>query len=379
MPRIRTIKPEFWGDEKLSVMDPLTRLVFLGLVSMADDAGRLVDNVKQLDGQLFPSTADTCETALEVLASASRILRYRSTSGQDLIQITNWARHQRVDHPNRHTLPAPPTPPKRAKSQTPVIPIDRPPLASASRDPRATTLDLGPTTLDQRPATLEPGPTSEAAADAGPPDPDNSAAAAHLASEFAGALTAAANRAIIARWGPQPRPLHAGAASQLSIDLVRMDVDLEVACEAIAAVMARSKLPQPPRAMEYFREIIVEAHRAAEHQQFRSTDHDDRRGGSPARVSTVLTAELEQQRRDREREYELERHNAAVAWSQDPANKSAFESIVAAANLQFADLLRLQPKIGTRGRDLEVVIRSAEAAGFPSLEEWMRHATAKAS
>lgn len=106
MARIRTIKPEFWGDEKLSLLDPLTRLVYLGLISQADDAGRLVDNVKHLDGMLFPSTDDTCRESLEILARLSRILRYVAPSGQHLIQIVNW-RHQKIAHPSEYVLPAP--------------------------------------------------------------------------------------------------------------------------------------------------------------------------------------------------------------------------------------------------------------------------------
>lgn len=106
MARIRTIKPEFWSDEKLSLLDPLTRLVFLGLVSMADDAGRLVDNVKALDGMLFPNTDDTVLDALDILARLSRVLRYVAPSGQHLIQIVNW-HHQKIDHPNKIVLPEP--------------------------------------------------------------------------------------------------------------------------------------------------------------------------------------------------------------------------------------------------------------------------------
>jgi hypothetical protein len=105
--RIRTIKPEFWQDEKLAALDPLTRLVFLGLISMADDAGRLVDNVKSIDGFVFPETGDSCRTALGILAQLGRILRYDATNGQRIVQIVNWQRHQRVDHPNKYVLPEP--------------------------------------------------------------------------------------------------------------------------------------------------------------------------------------------------------------------------------------------------------------------------------
>src|SRR3954465_11306627 len=99
MPRIRTIKPEFWADEKLAPMEPITRLVFLGLISMADDAGRLLASVKQIDALLFPLTDDSARESLAILSRTGRIQRGTTASGQRVIQIVNW-RHQRVDHPN---------------------------------------------------------------------------------------------------------------------------------------------------------------------------------------------------------------------------------------------------------------------------------------
>jgi hypothetical protein len=107
MPRYRTLKPDFWTDEKLSLLDPLTRLVFLGLISIADDAGRLIDNVKLIDGQLFPNTDESSRESLETLARLSRIVRYRVESGQQIIQIVNWQKHQRVEHPSSRVLPGP--------------------------------------------------------------------------------------------------------------------------------------------------------------------------------------------------------------------------------------------------------------------------------
>jgi hypothetical protein len=107
VPRIRTIKPELWADEKLARLDIKTRLAFLGLISMADDAGRLLDNVKVVDAFIFPLTTDSSADALDILARLGRILRYCSSSGQPLIQIVNWSRHQKVDNPCKYTLPAP--------------------------------------------------------------------------------------------------------------------------------------------------------------------------------------------------------------------------------------------------------------------------------
>jgi hypothetical protein len=100
MARIRTIKPEFWTDEKLSPCDPLTRLVFLGLVSLADDAGRIVDNLRYIDAQLFMNTSDSAHEPLMRLSGMGRIVRGLTASGQPIIQIANWNRHQKIQHPN---------------------------------------------------------------------------------------------------------------------------------------------------------------------------------------------------------------------------------------------------------------------------------------
>lgn len=108
MPRIRTIKPEYWSDEKLSPLDDTTRLVFLGMISMADDAGRLLDNVKQIDAFIYPHTQRMAATAKAVntLHQLGRIHRGLTESGQAVIQITGFTSHQKIDRPNyRACLP----------------------------------------------------------------------------------------------------------------------------------------------------------------------------------------------------------------------------------------------------------------------------------
>jgi hypothetical protein len=72
---------------------------------MADDAGRLVDNIKSIDGFIFPESDDTSRGSLDSLARSSRIRRYQSASGQRIIEITNWKRHQKVDKPAKYVLP----------------------------------------------------------------------------------------------------------------------------------------------------------------------------------------------------------------------------------------------------------------------------------
>ncbi|TVS15262.1 MAG: hypothetical protein EA417_13730 [Gammaproteobacteria bacterium] len=150
MPRIRTIKPEFWQDEKLAPLPPIDRLVFLGLVSQADDAGRLVDSVRMIDGTLFPFSEDSSRDSLDTLARLGRITRYTSESGQELIQITNWDKHQRVDKPSKYTLPPPPGEVVAGTEDSEPSGDSRDTLATSSQNPIAPTYDLRPTTYDQR-------------------------------------------------------------------------------------------------------------------------------------------------------------------------------------------------------------------------------------
>jgi len=99
MARIRTIKPEFWCDEKLSPLSAIDRLVFLGLISMSDDYGRVHDNIKIIDAFVFPNSDDSVRESLANLSRIIRIRRGKSSSGMPIIEIVNWDRHQKVDKP----------------------------------------------------------------------------------------------------------------------------------------------------------------------------------------------------------------------------------------------------------------------------------------
>ena len=104
MARIRTIKPEFWQDEKLTPLPDVARLVFLFLISSADDCGRVLDKPIKIEADLFDGEHDRSRDVRESLANLSRIGRIRrgkTASGQRIIEIVNWSKHQRIDHPNK--------------------------------------------------------------------------------------------------------------------------------------------------------------------------------------------------------------------------------------------------------------------------------------
>lgn len=103
MPRIRTIKPEFWQDEKLTPLSDVDRLLFLFLVSSADDCGRVLDKPVKIEADMFDGETDRRQDVCDALANLSRIGRIRrgkTASGQRIIEIVNWGKHQKVDHPN---------------------------------------------------------------------------------------------------------------------------------------------------------------------------------------------------------------------------------------------------------------------------------------
>jgi hypothetical protein len=107
MSRIRTLKPEFWTDEKMAPLDDTARLVFLALISMADDGGRLVNSPKAIEAFIWPFHADRSRELRDALATLSRMGRIRSgktEAGQSVVEIVHWDRHQKIDKPNANKM-----------------------------------------------------------------------------------------------------------------------------------------------------------------------------------------------------------------------------------------------------------------------------------
>jgi hypothetical protein len=169
MPRIRTIKPEFWNDEKLSELAPIDRLVFLGLIGMADDFGRVHHNMKVIDAFIFPNTDDSVRESLANLSRIGRVRVGNASSGMPILEIVNWEKHQRVDKPqDRSALP----PIATSRGKTPEKPEEKPireSFANHSGTVRESFRTI-PTTYDQGPTTRDLGEgAGKTAAVAAPP------------------------------------------------------------------------------------------------------------------------------------------------------------------------------------------------------------------
>jgi hypothetical protein len=165
MARIRSMKPELWGDEKLAPLAAIHRLVFLGLISQADDAGRLMDSVRYIDGLLFSRTDDSCAASLVVLHQLGVIERGSTASGQPVIQITKWSRHQKIERPNlKGALPPISTPIAQQPRQfTEASVIDRGGVGeeSVSHSPMSRRTDLRSSIFDLRSSTYDLRPTTD--------------------------------------------------------------------------------------------------------------------------------------------------------------------------------------------------------------------------
>ena len=111
MARIRTIKPSFWGDDKVSELSLEARLLFLGLISMADDDGRFLASHNSIAGYVFPNDEIPVKRLVAWLDEIQRggLVVFYNGGRVKYGAIPKFRDHQRISHPQKSTLPPPPT------------------------------------------------------------------------------------------------------------------------------------------------------------------------------------------------------------------------------------------------------------------------------
>ena len=107
MARARNIKPSFFINEELVELPFATRLLFIGLWTIADREGRLEDKPKKIKMALFPADDLDVNNALNELHKSGFIQRY-SINEVQYIHILAFSKHQNphVKEP-ASTIPAP--------------------------------------------------------------------------------------------------------------------------------------------------------------------------------------------------------------------------------------------------------------------------------
>lgn len=101
-----------WADEKIGDLSHGARLLFIGLITMADDEGRLRALTSLILGHVFPYdnvTPAKLRSWISELTSCGLILTYK-VDGKPYIAFRHWKRHQKINRPKESVLPPPPDP-----------------------------------------------------------------------------------------------------------------------------------------------------------------------------------------------------------------------------------------------------------------------------
>jgi len=111
MPRIRSVKPQFWLDERLGSIPRDARLLYIGLWNLSDDQGVFEWRPARIRVQLFPYdndiTGDDIERWLDMLAETGDVESYQH-NGQQFGYIRTFLKHQEIKKPSQWGFAPPP-------------------------------------------------------------------------------------------------------------------------------------------------------------------------------------------------------------------------------------------------------------------------------
>jgi hypothetical protein len=112
MARMRSTKPEFWGDQELCQLPRDTRMLYHALWNFADEEGRAQGEPRLIKGNCFPLdddiTLEIIVVMLAQLAKVGRVVRY-TVHGALYLYLPKLAQHQRLE-PERVPSRLPPPP-----------------------------------------------------------------------------------------------------------------------------------------------------------------------------------------------------------------------------------------------------------------------------
>ena len=92
MAKMRMVRPETWTDEKFVSLDPMARLLFIGMWNFACDNGHLDDSALQLKMRVLPGDSVDIEPLLDSLVAAGMVKR-----GDGWIKVVNLSEKQPLD------------------------------------------------------------------------------------------------------------------------------------------------------------------------------------------------------------------------------------------------------------------------------------------
>ena len=162
MARARNIKPSFFINEELVECDFSTRLLFIGLWTLADREGKLEDKPKKIKMALFPSDNINVDELLNELKKHGFIERYEF-EGNQYIQVVAFKKHQ-----NPHRDEKPSIIPDFIKHCVSTVQAScKEQLSTVAIGLIPDSLNLIPETLLLKPETIKPNPPRKNALDDG--------------------------------------------------------------------------------------------------------------------------------------------------------------------------------------------------------------------
>lgn len=112
MPRIRTVKPEFWEDEVVGLLPRDARLLFVATFNLADDEGLLRWTPAYIKASAFMydddlSVPDVAKL-MQCLTDAGLLFPYiGGVARQQMAVVVNFRKHQKINRPQKSKLPPP--------------------------------------------------------------------------------------------------------------------------------------------------------------------------------------------------------------------------------------------------------------------------------
>ena len=104
--RKRIIDPEFFLNGDIAKTDYKTRLLYIGLWTLADDYGVLENDIEKIRIQIFPYTRSSVKTNIDTLVRAKKLIPY-TMDEKNYFWIKNFVKYQWFSHP-KHKYPTTP-------------------------------------------------------------------------------------------------------------------------------------------------------------------------------------------------------------------------------------------------------------------------------
>lgn len=109
MARIRTIKPEYWQDEKVGKLSIHARLMFIGMWNFSDDCGVVRGHPVYIRSQIFPYddfSKDEVVSWIDEIINQGMVSVF-TVNAENYYQITNFLKHQIINRPSKIKNPQP--------------------------------------------------------------------------------------------------------------------------------------------------------------------------------------------------------------------------------------------------------------------------------